>query len=252
MFKTTELSEVEIIESEKVEFKEPLLILGFAGAGLVGGIAVSHLIEQLKMKEIAHLKSRHVPPAVVFFDGKLRHPFRIYMNNSGKLCGVVCEVPLRSEGAYPIASALLDWAEEKGVKELVVLDSAAVRGMPQKRKAYCAAEPEKLQKCIESGMEMIQAGLIGGITGSVLDGCLSRKISAVAFLVPTVTFMPDPEGAVYLINALNSVYGLDVNTEKLMARAEEIKQKLKEVAERSRKITSDEEKRGNGQMYYVS
>ena len=124
--------------------------------------------------------------------------------------------------------------------------------MPEKRKAYCATEPEKLQKCIESGMEMIQAGLIGGITGSVLDRCLSRKISAVAFLVPAVTFMPDPEGAVYLINALNSVYGLGVSTEKLLGRAEEIKQKLKEVAERSRKITSDEEKRGNGQMYYVS
>jgi predicted ATP-grasp superfamily ATP-dependent carboligase len=80
----------------------------------------------------------------------------------------------------------------------------------------------------------------------------ARSFTTVVFLVPALTFMADPEGAVLLIEALNIVYGLHVSTQKLFVRAEEIKQKLREVAERSRKIRDDEEKRGNGQIYYIS
>ena len=131
MSRKNEIPEVNIVETEKAELKEPLVILGFAGAGLVGGIAVTHIIDQLKMKKIAYVRSRHMPPAVVFMDGQLRHPFRIYSGKEGKLCAIVCEIPLRSDGLYPIASTLLDWAEEKGARELVVLEGAPVRGIPK-------------------------------------------------------------------------------------------------------------------------
>jgi len=70
-----DVPEVEVIEHQKVDLQDPLVVLGFAGHGLVGGIAVSHIIDQLKMKEIAHVRSRYIPPAVVFMDGKLRHAF---------------------------------------------------------------------------------------------------------------------------------------------------------------------------------
>lgn len=113
MSRSTEIPEVNVVETEKAELKEPLVILGFAGAGLVGGIAVSHIIDRIRMKEIAHVRSRYMPPAVVFMDGELRHPFRIYSDDEGKLSVVICEVPLRSDGSYPTAATLLDWAEEK-------------------------------------------------------------------------------------------------------------------------------------------
>jgi predicted ATP-grasp superfamily ATP-dependent carboligase len=75
----SEIPEVDIVETEKVELKEPLLIFGFVGAGLVAQIAVNQIIDQLNMKEIAHVRSRYIPPSVVFIDGKLKHPFRVYL-----------------------------------------------------------------------------------------------------------------------------------------------------------------------------
>lgn len=251
MSRKSGISEVNVVETEKPELKKPLVILGFAGAGLVGGIAVTHIIDQLKMEKIAHVRSRYMPPAVVFMDGELRHPFRIYSGKEGKLCAIVCEIPLRSDGLYPIASTLLDWAEEKGVSELVVLEGAPVRGIPKKRKAFCAAEPEKRKECEEKGVKMIQAGIIRGIAGSILNECLARRITGVAFLTPAVAFMPDPEGAAVLIEALNNVYDLKVNTKELLSKAEEIKQKLKEVAERHRRMRKAEEKRGIPEKIYV-
>lgn len=251
MSRKVEIPEVNIVETEKAELKEPLVVLGFAGPGLVGGIAVSHIIDQLKMKKIAHVRSRYMPPAVVFMDGQLRHPFRIYSDKEGKLCAIVCEIPLRSDGLYPIASTLLDWAEEKGVKEIVVLEGAPVRGIPKKRKSFCAAEPERRKECEEKGVKMVSAGIISGIAGSILSECLTRKITGVAFLTPAVVFMPDPEGAAILIDALNNVYGLEVDTKELLNKAEEIKQKLKEVAQRHQRMRKAEEKRGIPEKIYV-
>ena len=251
MSRRVEIPEVNIVETEKAELKEPLVVLGFAGAGLVGGIAVTHIIDQLKMKKIAHVRSRYMPPVVVFMDGQLRYPFRIYSDKEGKLCAIVCEIPLRSDGLYPIASALLDWAEEKGAKELVILEGAAVRGIPKKRKPFCAAEPEKRKECEEKGVKMVSAGMIRGIAGSILNECLTRKITGVAFLTPAVAFMPDPEGAAVLIEALNDVYGLKVDTKELLNKAEEIKQKLKEMAQRHQRMRKAEEKRGVPEKIYV-
>ncbi len=246
-----EIPEVKIVETEKVKLRKPLVILGFAGAGLVGGIAVTHIIDQLKMKKIAHVRSRYMPPAVVFMDGELRHPFRIYSDKEGRLCAIVCEIPLRSDGLYPIASVLLDWIEEKGVEELVILEGFAVRKIPKERKSFCAAEPEKRKECEEKGVKMISAGIIRGIAGSILNECLTRKITGVAFLVPAVAFIPDPEGGAVLIQALNNIYGLNIDTQELLKKAEEIKQKLKEVARRHQRMRQAEEKRGVPEKIYV-
>ncbi|MFP3985275.1 MAG: proteasome assembly chaperone family protein [Candidatus Bathyarchaeia archaeon] len=243
--------EVKVVETDKVEFEKPLVILGFAGAGLVGGIAVSHIIDQLGMKKIAHVQSRYLPPAVVFMEGKLKHPFRIYSDDAGKLCAVVCEIPFRSDGVYPIASTLVDWIEEQGAEELIILEGVGVRIFPKERKAFCAAEPEKVKQCEKKGVKMITAGIIQGIAGSILNECLTREITGMAFLTHAVAFMPDPEGATVLINALNDFYDLNVDTKQLLDKAEEIKQRLKEVAQRHQKMRKAEEKRGVPERFYV-
>jgi predicted ATP-grasp superfamily ATP-dependent carboligase len=108
------------------------------------------------------------------------------------------------------------------VRKLVVLDGVAVRGIPKKRRSFCVAEPEKLKDCKEKGVKSAHAGIIHGIAGIILNECLTRKITEAAFLVPAVAFMPDPEGAATLIDTLNRVYDLNVETKVLLKKAEEI------------------------------
>ena len=245
MAQSVRVPEVEIIETEKMELGKPTIILGFTGPGLIGCIAVAHLIEQLGMTEVAHIRSRHLPPAVVFIDGRLRSPFRIYSDKSGELCAVVCEIPIYSKGAYPITSALLDWAEEKGAKELIVLEGVPIEDGPGERRVFCAAEPEKIEEYKAKGVEMLSAGIIQGIAGSILSECLTRKITGVAFLTPTFAYMPDPEGAVTLIETLNNVHNLGIKTEELSNSVKEIKQKLSEIAQNRQKMIRSEESRGS-------
>ncbi|MEM2539346.1 MAG: PAC2 family protein, partial [Candidatus Bathyarchaeia archaeon] len=48
-----------IIEKEEVELKNPILIEGLPGLGMVGKIAVKYLIKQLKARKFAELYSPH-------------------------------------------------------------------------------------------------------------------------------------------------------------------------------------------------
>ena len=236
---------VDIVEIEGIEFREPLVIMGFVGAGLVAQIAVNHMIEQRNMKEIAHVRSRYIPPSVVFMDGRLKPPFRIYSDEDGKVCAVLCDAPLPSEGLFEISSALVSWVEEKGAKELVVLEGIPVRGIPKKRESFCAAEPEKREECQAKGAKMLSGHiLIHGMAGSVLSQCLTKKIVGVTFLTPATSFMPDSEGAATLLDTLDDVYGLKVDTSKLLKSAKEIRQQLQEIAQSYQRMKKAETRKG--------
>ncbi len=119
--------EAEVYEIKKIKLNSPIILAGFVGAGLAGTISLGYIIEKLKMKEIGYMRSKYLPPATVFIQGRLRHPFRFYSNKGGTICAIICEITLQFEGLYSIASAILDWSEKNGSDEIVVLD-----GVPSK------------------------------------------------------------------------------------------------------------------------
>ena len=51
-----EFPDAEIFQIKKVELKNPIIFAGFVGAGLVGPLSITHMIEELKMAEIAVMR----------------------------------------------------------------------------------------------------------------------------------------------------------------------------------------------------
>jgi uncharacterized protein len=224
--------EAQIVQTKDIEMEKPLLVCCFPSAGVVGTIAANTLIEQFKMDEIAHVRSRYMPSAAVFLDGRLRHPFRIYGSKEQNLLVVTTELPVMEEGMYVVSSALLDWAAGLGVQETVVLDGIPVQGIPTNRKVLYAAEEQKIADLEEDeSMEILKKGIITGIAGSILSETLCRAMVGFALLTPAIPIMPDPEGAVQLLNALNRLYNVGVKVEELEKSAEEIRQKMEEMAQ---------------------
>ena len=43
-----EFPEAEVFETKKIILKNPIIFAGFVGAGLVGPVAINHIIEKLK------------------------------------------------------------------------------------------------------------------------------------------------------------------------------------------------------------
>ena len=205
--------EAEVFEIKKTNLSSPIIFAGFVGAGLVGPLAISHIIEELKMEEIGLMRSRYLPPSTVFMKGRLRHPFRFYANKEGTICTIICEITLRMEGLYSLVSAILDWADKKGSKEIVILDGIASEEHDDK--AYCAAGEDLIRTMADKDISMITQGFITGIPGGILNECIVRKIRGVTLLAKAKKTSPDPAAASTLIEALNRFYDMKIDSSNL-------------------------------------
>lgn len=225
-----EFPEAEVFETKKVELKNPIIFAGFVGAGLVGPVAINHIITKLEMKEIAVMRSRYLPPSTVFMRGRLRHPFRFYANPEGTICAIICEITLKMEGLYCLVSSILDWAAEKGSKEIVILDGVA--GVEHDDKAYCAAEEDLVRTMADKNISMIPQGFITGIPGGILNECLVREIQGLTLLAKANKIAPDSAAAATLIEALNRFYEMDIDTKDLKENQEKINSEFSELSQK--------------------
>jgi uncharacterized protein len=222
--------EAEVFELGKIDLNSPIIFAGFVGAGIVGPLAISHIIEKLKMEQIAVMRSKYLPPSTVFTRGILRHPFRFYANKEGTICAIICEITLRMEGLYSLVSAVLDWAEKKGSKEIVILDGVA--STEHDNKAYCAAKEDLVRTMADKDINMIPQGFITGIPGGILNECIVREIQGIALLAKANKTLPDPAAASTLIEALNRFYDMKIDTSELQKEKDRINSEFGELSQK--------------------
>jgi uncharacterized protein len=233
-----EFPEAEVFEIKKVKLKNPIIFAGFVGAGLVGPVAINHIIEKLEMDEIGVMRSKYLPPSTVFMKGRLRHPFRFYANKEGTICTIICEITLKMEGLYSLIDTILNWAEQQGSREIVILDGVA--GKEHDNRAYCAAEDDLVRTMAEKDISMIPQGFITGIPGGILNECLVREIQGLTLLAKADKTAPDSIAAATLIEALNRFYEMKIDTKSLQDK-ERINSEFSELSQKyteHREVTS--------------
>ena len=240
-----------VVEFVKEGYNHPLAFGGFVGPSLVGIISASYLIEQLGLHQVAHVNSQHIPPVAVFVGGKLRHPFRVYADKSGTLIIIICEVPIGTTGLYEISGTLLDWLEKLQPREIVILDGLPIQGIPEERETYCVASDSRSKQLTSQGIKVAQSALITGMGGSILNECLSRRIEGISLLTQASVDLPDPGAVLTLINALNSIYKLSVDTKVLEQNVTQLNKELSAIGEQYQKIMQAQQKQGeeSAQMY---
>ncbi len=229
--------ETSIVELVKTKYSDPIVFGGFFSPGLVGPVAAGYMIEKLNLHEVAAVRSQHIPPVAVFIGAKLRHPFRIYSDVAGKVIVTLCEMPIELEGLYEISSILVDWFERIKVKEVVVLEGLGVSGVPEDRSAVFVADEQKSQFLISKGLSPMESALISGVGGSILNQCLTRKVTGLSLLTRASIDIPDPAAALSIIQAINSVYGLQIPTNELAESSKRLNEQLGKLADQYRKLT---------------
>lgn len=260
---------ITIADLNNLKKDRTILIAGFPGPGLVGSISTSYIIDKLEMYQIAFVESHYISPGVIFIDGKLRHPFRLYANKEGNVCVLVCEAPIMMDGTHFVLDAVMDWAIKNSIEEVMVLDGIPVQGIPDSdRKTVILAsenmeqnhgseiniaeiqdseishsEPNRPIKQEESSQSNFNRNaiedsskkyttFIGGIAGGLLSSCLSYQIPCAAILIPSSSGIPDPEGASLLIETFNNFISddkLKIETTQLREQGQKLKKQLEQI-----------------------
>src|ERR1044072_1765787 len=143
---STTTKSITIADLNNLKNDRTILIAGFPGPGLVGSISTSYIIDKLEMYQIAFVESHYISPGVIFIDGKLRHPFRLYANKEGNVCVLVCEAPIMMDGTHFVLDAVMDWAMKNSIEEVMVLDGIPVQGIPESNRKTVILASENMER----------------------------------------------------------------------------------------------------------
>ncbi|MBC2698416.1 MAG: proteasome assembly chaperone family protein [ANME-2 cluster archaeon] len=237
---------VKII-TKPLSLKNPIIVEGFPGIGLVGNIAGQHLIDELNMEYVGSMESKYFPPIAVLFNGIINMPVRIYQSKEHNILTVISDIPIHPTISYEVSKVLVDWAQSINVKEIVSI--AGIATMSSEEKVFGAATNDDMLDKIRDYVEIFQVGTISGISGSVMTECVMRDIHAISLLGETNSPNPDPRAAASVISILKIIYGLPIDTENLMDQAEQIEVELQKLAEQVKTSEEGEQPRREFPMY---
>ncbi|UCG03046.1 MAG: proteasome assembly chaperone family protein [Candidatus Heimdallarchaeota archaeon] len=217
---------------------------GFPGHGLVGNIAAKHMIKELELEWIGSIRSPLIPPVSVFIDGVLAYPYRIYGSKERQIVILIGESPCPPQAYYYLANAVLEWAISIGTKQVICLDGFVADPRDEKAdNVFLVAEPqvyEENEDLMKFGFPKPHTGFISGLSGAIMNEALLTRIKGFTLLTSVSTPYPDPGGAAKLIDAMNLIKNLEIDTSRLLEDAGKIQKSLMELAERNRQVSQGE------------
>ena len=252
------MKETFIKERMKVELKNPILIEGLPGLGLVGKIATRYLIKKLDAKKLAYLYSPHFPYFVlVNKKGSvrlLRGTFYFLRNQTegNDLILFTGDSQAQTiEGQYEISDCILDFARQHNVKMIVTVGGYRMEVKDKPKVIAAATSEELLNEALQARAVLSSMGNpIVGTAGLILGLSRFKKIDALCLLGETRGYLPDPKAAKSVLEVLKTMLSLNIDlaglneeiekADKMITRLQKIEEKRALQAEEIRK---EEDKR---------
>jgi len=239
------MKETFVKETVKVELKNPVLIEGLPGLGVVGKIVTRYFVKQLKAQRFAELYSPHFPYYVlVNKKGNvrlLRGEFYFWKNQAGENDLVLLSGDSQAqtiEGQYEVANCILDFAAKLGIKLTITVGGFRKETEETPKVMAVSTNPELLKKALEAQAVSSPPGNpIVGTAGLLLGLARFRNMDALCLLGETGGYLPDPKAAKSILEVLQRLLGIQVDEGGLDAEIE----KATKIAARMREIEAKRE-----------
>ncbi|MFW6304193.1 MAG: proteasome assembly chaperone family protein [Candidatus Saliniplasma sp.] len=221
-----------------------VLLAGFPGTGLIGGIASEQLINSLDLEQIASVESDEFPPTAVIFDGIPRRPVRIFCGNGFLL--VKSDMVIPPNIAESLARSLIDWSLKNNIEEVIILDGIPEREERDEKETKiwgvlsshsAAEEADKLD------IEIIERGAISGISSSLLLIAHEKGLKAVGMLAEGKRQIPDPRASAALLERFAKYRDFDIDTSSLIESAEQLEDQYAQLVQQTKQAQDDMDKK---------
>ncbi|HXQ94283.1 MAG TPA: PAC2 family protein [Thermoplasmata archaeon] len=227
-----------------------IVLTSFPSAGLAATIAGHYIIRTLGLPRTAVFEGLDAPPIAVVQGGEVNPPVRVYGRPG--LSVVLSELPLPPDLAAGVAEAILDGAEAHQARLIVSLEGvmphptepptpeSAPADPPSEGMVWVAwsqPDPALAAQFERAGTRRLEDGVIGGLSGALLVGAITRRIPVAVLLVSAEAAaegLPDHRAGAVLIERLDRILpDLKIDTAPLRTQAEAIEKVLR-AAMRSR------------------
>ncbi|MXR42629.1 proteasome assembly chaperone family protein [Halobaculum sp. WSA2] len=254
------------------------VIGGFSQFGLAGLTAVDFLVDHLELEQTGHLSAEGLPTITPFENGRPRHPTRLFSRDDLDVTLLVGELFVPNSLAEPFSRAVLDWTERANVDEIAVLSGAPFPHEPTEHHTfYVASDDYRAMHFPESDpdddrgeaaapdtagatdatdtthatdtTDSVDPGTVRPMANGFLDGTnaalLARSMESdlrgCVYVTPVHPQTPDVDAAIRLVEAVEEVYGLDVDTGPLEAFASQVGDYYRSLADRLEEQAEEEQ-----------
>ena len=204
------------------------LIEGFPGAGLVGPMTSSYMIEKLEMNYIGYIESDSFPPIAIVHDKTPMFPVRIYKDDKHKLVVLISEFIIPPALVYPLTDALLEFIKTHGITHIISVDGTPSEKQSDKVFAI-GSNADTAKRISASDLRPITNGVLAGVSSILLVRGMELGLDVIDILVVVNPAIMDPKYAENAIMALKKLIGIDINTDELEQESKEIQAKVKEA-----------------------
>jgi uncharacterized protein len=223
------------------EAPKETLLCGFASYGLSGLTAVDFLIDQLELEETGHVTAEELPSITPFEDGRPTHHTRLFSTPELDLTLLKNELFVPPTLSAAFGESILEWTEANGAEEIAIIDAVPMEHSPDDHRTYHVATDDYHERRLGGGdgedaddapTTPMARGYIDGVAGALVEQGIDSPLAVGVFQTPVHEQMPDFEASIRLVETVNAVYGLDVDTDPLQSFADEIQRYYTELAER--------------------
>ena len=257
------MKETTITIKEKVEPKNPVLIEGLPGQGMVGKIAVEYLAKQLESRKIAELYSPHFAYYVLVNKAGavrlLRSEFHYWRNERGGNDLILLTgdtQPQTIEGQYEVADAILGFAEQNNVKMILTIGGYRTEAKAEPQIFMSATSQELLSKASEKGVKSSPPGSpIVGTAGLLIGLAKLRNLEAACLLAETPGYLPDPKAAKSVVKVISRMLGFDVELSGLdneITKSEQIEERMRRIEEQKKVSEKRRQRIEEEKISYIS
>lgn len=220
---------------------ESALLAGFSEFGLAGLTAVNYLVDQLSVEQTGHVKAHGVPTLTPFEGGVPRHHSRLFDATEHDLTLLVGELFVPAQAADTLAGTLFDWVGDTDVEEVTLLSGVPFTHGPDDHRPFYIATPAYHEhRLAESDLTPMGRGYLDGVNGSVVSQGIETDTPTGLFTTPAHPRTPDVEAALRLLDAVERVYELDLDTEPLESFAAAVEQHYQELATRIQEADAEQ------------
>ena len=217
--------------SLKKKPKNPLIIEGFPGFGLIGTIATEYLIDHLDCELIGRYWFEDLPATIAIHQEKIVNPIGIFYNKKNNIV-IIHSISGSTGIEWKAADFILKIAKDLNAKEIISLEGVGSPTMANESKVFYYVNKEKTKDKLKNiDVQPLKEGIIMGIT-SALMVTAKDNIPLTCLFAEAQTNMPDSKGAAKVIETLDKYLGLNVDYKPLLKQAEEFESKLKQLMEK--------------------
>ena len=229
------------------KFKNPVLITGLPGIGLVGKISIEYLLKHLKTEKIAEIQSDSFPPSVHTKNAIIEpivDELHAYEKNGQQfifLTGPVQPVLDFRIGSsaehYEFAGKIADTMKDLNVKRIYTLAGINIgnKRMEKKKPEVVAASTSReiLNELTKYGVRIDKKeGLISGAAGLIIGMGMQRGIDGVCLMGETNAKLiyGDHGAAKKMIEIITKMFGFNIDMKGIEKEAKHIEEAFTQLA----------------------